>query len=96
MEWSEADWNVKKGSDGNGKSTYGFKVHLNVEEDGFIKVTDYSSGSSHDSNHFTHLFSGKESAAYADSAYRTEVHDQWLSERGIDNRLSQSTVVGKA
>ena len=52
MEWSEADWNVKKGSDGNGKSTYGFKAHLNVDEDGLIKATDCSSGSSHDSNHF--------------------------------------------
>lgn len=86
---SEADWNVKKGSDGKRKSTYGFKAHLNVDEDGLIKSTDYSSGSSHDSNHFTALLSGKESAAYADSAYQSEKHDQWLSERGIDNRLTK-------
>ena len=85
----EVDWNVKKGSDGKRKSAYGFKAHLNVDEDGLIKATDYSSGSSHDSNHFTHLFSGNESAAYADSAYRSETHDQWLSERGIDNRLTK-------
>lgn len=86
---SEADWNVKNGSDGKRKSTYGFKAHLNVDEDGLIKSTDYSSGSSHDSNHFTELLGGEESAVYADSAYQSKQHDQWLSERGIDNRLTK-------
>ena len=85
----EADWNVKNGSDGKRKSTYGFKAHLNVDEDGLFKATDYCSGSSHDSNHFTELLSGDESAAYADSAYQSEKHDQWLSERDIDNRLTR-------
>lgn len=85
----EAGWTVKNGSDGKRKSTYGFKAHLNVDEDGLIKATDYSSGSSHDSNHFTELLSGDESAAYADSAYQSEKHDQWLSERDIDNRLTR-------
>ena len=32
---------------------------------------------------------GKESAAYADSAYQSEKHDTWLSERGIENRLTK-------
>ena len=27
----EAQWNVKAGSDGQRKSTYGFKAHINVE-----------------------------------------------------------------
>lgn len=85
----EAGWNVKAGSDGKRKSTYGFKAHLNVEEDGLIKATDYSSGSSHDSNHFTDLLSGEESAVYADSAYQSEKHSNWLAERGIDNRLTK-------
>lgn len=65
----EASWNVKAGSDGKRKSTYGFKAHINVEEDGFIKATDYTAGNVHDSNCFTDLLSGKESAVYADSAY---------------------------
>ena len=30
----EADWNVKTGSDGKRKSTYGYKAHINVDEDG--------------------------------------------------------------
>ena len=86
---SEADWNIKNGSDGKRKSTYGFKAHLNVDEDGLITSTDYSRGSSHDSNHFIGLLSGEESAVYADSAYQSEKHDQWLSKRGIDNRVTK-------
>ena len=33
------------------------------------------------------LISGDESAVYADSAYRSQVHDQWLAERQIDHRI---------
>jgi len=84
---SEASWNVKAGSDGKRKSTYGFKAHINVDEDGFIKKTDYSTGSPHDSNYFTELLSGKESAAYADSAYKSEEHDNWLKVHKITNRV---------
>ena len=83
----EAAWNVKAGSDGKRKSTYGYKAHLNVDEDGLIKATDYSSGSLHDSNCFVDLLSGEESAVYADSAYRSKAHDKWLSKRRIDNRV---------
>mgnify|MGYP002725729001 CR=1 FL=1 len=85
----EADWNVKAGSDGKRKSTYGFKAHMNVDEDGFIKATDFTSGSVHDSNCFTDLLDGDESAAYADSAYRSKKHDDWLAEKGIENRMTK-------
>lgn len=85
----EASWNVKAGSDGKRKSTYGFKAHLNVDEDGLIKTTDYSTGSSHDSNHFIDMLSGDESAAYADSAYVSEKHNHWLAEHRIANRLTK-------
>ena len=83
----EAGWNVKTASDGQRKSTYGFKAHVNVEEDGFIRKTDFTAGNVHDSNCFTDLLSGGESAAYADSAYVSEAHDKWLAEHRIDNRL---------
>ena len=86
---SEADWNVKNGSDGKRKSTYGFKAHVCVDEDGFIKAMDYSKGSSHDSNHFIGLLTGDESAAYADSAYQSEKHEQWLDNHGIENRMTK-------
>ena len=84
---AEAGWNVKAGSDGRRKSTYGFKAHLNVEEDGFIKATNYTAGNVHDSQCFTGLLSGDEAAAYADSAYVSEAHDEWLAQHGIANRL---------
>jgi hypothetical protein len=67
----EADYNVKQGSDGKRKTTYGFKAHINVDEDGFIKATAFTAGNVHDSNHFTELLSGDESAVYADSAYKS-------------------------
>ncbi len=87
----EADWNVKAGSDGKHKSTYGFKAHTNVDEDGFIKATDFTSGSVHGSNRFTDPLDGDESATYADSAYCSKKHDDWLSENGIENRLTRRT-----
>ena len=40
----------------------------------------------HDSNNFTTLLKGNESAAYAHSAYQSQVHTDWLSERYIANR----------
>lgn len=35
----EAGYNVKQGSDGKMKTTYGLKTHANIDEDGFIKTT---------------------------------------------------------
>ena len=83
----DAAWNVKAGSDGKRKSTYGYKVHINVDEEGLIKALAYTAGNVHDSNHFTTLLKGNESAAYADSAYQSEMHTDWLTTRGIENRL---------
>jgi len=83
----EAGWNVKVSSDGKRKSTYGFKAHANIDEDGFIKSIDYTAGNLHDSNCFTELLSGEESSVYADSAYKSEAHDQWLKDRHIGNRI---------
>jgi hypothetical protein len=80
----EADYNMKQGSDGKRKTTVGFKAHINVDEDGFIKAIAFTAGNVHDSNHFTELLSGDESAVYADSAYKSRKHDEWLEERGID------------
>lgn len=83
----EAAWNVKAGSDGKRKSTYGFKAHINVEEDGFVKAIDYTAGNVHDSNCFIDLLTGDESAVYADSAYPSKTHNDWLSDHSIENKL---------
>jgi IS5 family transposase len=83
----DANWNVKAGSDGKRKSTYGYKAHVNVDEDGLIKSTNYTAGNVHDSNCFIGLLSGEESAVYADSAYCSGAHSEWLASRKIENRL---------
>lgn len=83
----EASYNVKVASDGKQKTTYGFKAHINVDEDGLILSQSLTTGKRHDSNEFESLLTGTEKAVYADSAYKSEKHDQMLSERGVDNRI---------
>lgn len=85
----EAAWNVKAGSDGKRKSTYGFKAHMNVDEDGFIKATNFTAANVHDSNHFTELLDGTESAVHTESAYAIHRHDEWLADKGIENRITK-------
>ena len=84
---AEASWNSKKAANGKIKSTYGFKAHLNVDEDGFIKKSDFSTASPHDSNYCEGLLTGKESAVYADSAYKSQKYDALLRRKGIKNRI---------
>lgn len=81
----EAGHNTKVGSDGTLKRTYGYKAHINVDEDGFIKATELTPGNVHDSRCFTELLSGNESMVFADSAYASKATDQWLKRRGIRN-----------
>ncbi len=67
----------------NGKktSTYGFKIHINVDEDGF------TAGNVHDSQVLTQLLDPKDRAVYADSAYPSKKHSEWLAQRGIEDRM---------
>jgi transposase, IS5 family len=83
------DWNVEAGFDGKYKSAYHFKAHLNVDEDGLIKATDFTSGSEHDSNCFADLQEGDESATYAERAYQSQKHADWLLQKCIGNRLTK-------
>jgi IS5 family transposase len=43
----DAAYNVKIASDGKRKSTYGFKMHSNTDEDGFIKKMTFTDGNVH-------------------------------------------------
>lgn len=83
----EAAYNVKNGSDGKRQTTYGFKDHINVEEDGFIKHYDFTAGNLHDSQVFEVLLTGKEKEAYADSAYKSKKRDESLEDKRIGNRI---------
>ena len=83
----DASYNVKTASDGKRKTTYGFKAHVNVDEDGFILSQTLTTGSLHDSNVFEDLLTGSEEAVYADSAYKSQKHDQLLKSKDIQNRI---------
>ena len=83
----EASYNVKAGSDGKRKMTYGFKAHLNTDEDGLVKKASFTTGSEHDSQQFETLLTGTESEVYADSAYKSEKHDDLLKQRGVKNKI---------
>ena len=52
---SEAAYNVKVAADGKRKTTYGFKMHANTDEDGFVKKMTYTPGNVHDSQEFDKL-----------------------------------------
>lgn len=83
----EAAYNVKTASDGKQKTTYGFKTHMNVDEDGLILSEQLTPGNVHDSQVFEALLTGQEKAAYADSAYKSDAHDQLLKTKGIQNNI---------
>ena len=84
---SEASYNVKTASNGKKKSTYGFKAHINVDEDGFIKTQKLTTGSLHDSQLFEELLTGSEKEIYADSAYKSKEHDELLASKRIQNKI---------
>jgi IS5 family transposase len=84
---AQAAYNVKTASDGQKKTTYGFKVHMNVDEDGFIKAQELTAGNVHDSQVFESLLTGNEHEVYADSAYKSKAHDQILDRNRIKNRV---------
>ena len=51
----KASYNVKTAADGKRKTTYGYKMHANTDEDGFVKKMSYTPGNVHDSQEFDKL-----------------------------------------
>jgi transposase, IS5 family len=84
---SEAGYNVKVAANGKKTSTYGYKAHVNVDEDGFIKAVDYTPGNEHDSQSLVKLLTGGEEQLYADKAYASAGHDKLLAKRNTGNRI---------
>ena len=84
---SEAGYNVKVAANGKKTSTYGFKAHINADEDGFIKAVVYTPGNEHDSHSLEKLLIGSERELYADKAYASDKHDKLLAGRSIENRI---------
>jgi IS5 family transposase len=86
---SEAGYNVKTAADGKRKTTYGFKAHANVDEDGFVKKMTFTPGNVHDSQEFDKLLDcgrAKDKLktcgeVYADSAYANKTNDRKLGKK---------------
>ena len=81
----EAGYNVKTAADGKRKTTYGFKMHANTDEDGFVKKMTYTPGNVHDSQEFDKLLDiGTTKTCgqvYADSAYANKKNDKKLGKQ---------------
>ncbi len=68
------------------KTTYGFKMHANTDEDGFVKKMTYTPGNVHDSQEFDKLLEVERTNSkiktcgqvYADSAYANKNNDEKL------------------
>jgi IS5 family transposase len=84
----DAKYNVKIAADGKRKTTYGFKMHANTDEDGFVKNMTFTPGNVHDSQELDELLNignikdpSKEDKTktvgevYADSAYANKLND---------------------
>jgi transposase, IS5 family len=84
---SEAGYNVKVAANGKTTSTYGYKAHVNVDEDGFIKAVGYTPGNEHDSHSLKKLLTHTEEQVYADKAYASTEHDRLLAKRNTGNRI---------
>ncbi len=83
----EADYNVKVAANGKKTSTYGYKAHINTDEDSFIKTVDYTAANKHDSLSMEKLLTQAEKELYADKAYASQKHVDLLKEKGIVNRI---------
>jgi len=87
----DAKYNVKIAADGKRKTTYGFKMHANTDEDGFVKNMTFTPGNVHDSQEFDELLGIDKNKAnkrtkipgqvYADSAYTNKLNDKKLGKQ---------------
>ncbi|MBS3963229.1 MAG: IS5 family transposase [Methylomonas sp.] len=82
-----AGYSVKVAANGKTASTYGYKAHVNVDEDGFIKAVDHTPGNEHDPKSLEKRLTGAEEQVYADQSYASAGHDRLLAKRNIGNRI---------
>ena len=85
MQDPEVAYTTKVSADGKRKTSYGYKLHANTDEDGFIKKLAHSPANDHDSQYFDEVLTGRESAVYADSTYASKKNAKPL---GKKNKIS--------
>jgi IS5 family transposase len=85
----DAGWHVKANSRGTPTSTYGYSVHVGVDEDGFIHRTTVTPGNVHDSQERDTLLLGDEEQLYADAAYSSQETRDKLARHGIEDKVQR-------
>lgn len=85
----DAGWHVKANSRGHKTSTYGYSVHVGVDEDGFIHRTSITPGNVHDSQERDRLLLGDEAQFYADSAYSSAQTQGKLERHGVQDKVQR-------
>ncbi|MCP5080515.1 MAG: IS5 family transposase [Alphaproteobacteria bacterium] len=72
----------------NGKSWFGYKLHIGVDQGSVLIRKLFTSGADlHDSQVFAPLISGDEAAAYGDKAYGSAANRAYLTGLGIKDQL---------
>lgn len=86
---SEAGRCVKKNAKGKETATYGYKLHANCDEDGFIMAQRVTSGEVYDGKMRKALLTGDESQLYADSVYDSKDARAHSAAHGIEHRVQR-------
>jgi len=75
----DASWGGKKDA-----MTYGYKIHVGMDQGSeLIRKAKITPANVHDSQVFKELVSGDEAAVYADKAYDSQEHSDWLESQRI-------------
>jgi IS5 family transposase len=86
---ADAGWHVKANSRGKKTSTYGYSVHVGVDEDGFIHRSTVTPGNVHDSVERDSLLLGDEAQFYGDAAYSSKATRDKLERLGIEDKVQR-------
>lgn len=79
----DASWGGKRNN-----LVYGYKVHVGMDQNSeLIRRTDLTPANVHDSRMLKPMVSGDEEAVYADKAYDSKEHSDWLDSQGIIDRI---------
>lgn len=85
----EGGWSIKTGTKGRSESTFGFKTHTNVDEDGFVKKVIVTAGNVHDSQMLEEILTESEDSLYGGSAYSSQSIADTLARKGIANKTNR-------
>jgi len=78
------------------KPVYGYKGHIGLDQDSeLIRKAELTPANEHDSKQFKSMVSGDEFAAYADKAYTSKEHSDWLQEQGVEDCILFKAAPGR-